>query len=196
MQQLPVAPRPHHRPRGVDLRQADVTLAAPLQPPSPLGPPLCLLCSMPVCYLGYPPEEGKIVVLELGLLLAIVAVIIFYISWIIYGIVLFFPAASSHPCRALSIVSSTCKLANQVLNSDPFYFLLLQVGALIVELEIVDTVLFCKTFCISSAADTVLDNEVTSLQFVTGNLANVIFDSIAWSRPGQPGEPSCQGCQC
>ena len=60
-----------------------------------------------------PNEEGKKVVLGLGLLLAIVAVIIFYISWIIYGIVLFFPAASSHPCRALSIVSSTCKLASQ-----------------------------------------------------------------------------------
>ena len=51
--------------------------------------------------------------LRLGSLLATVAVILFYISWIIYGIVLFFPAASSHPCRPLSIVSSTCKLANQ-----------------------------------------------------------------------------------
>ena len=69
-------------------------------------------------------------------------------------------------------------------------------GTLIVVLEIVDTVFFCTIFYISSAADTVLDNEVTGLQFVTGNLANVIFDSIAWSRPGQPGEPSCQGCQC
>ena len=52
--------------------------------------------------------------LRLGSLLATVAVILFYISWIIYGIVLFFPAASSHPCRALSIVSSTCKITNQV----------------------------------------------------------------------------------
>ena len=52
--------------------------------------------------------------LRLGSLLATVAVILFYISWIIYDIVLFFPAASSHPCRALSIVSSTCKIANQV----------------------------------------------------------------------------------
>ena len=62
---------------------------------------------------GLPNVEVKKDVLGLGLLLAIVAVIIFYISWIIYGIILFFPAASSHPCRPLSIVSSTCKLANQ-----------------------------------------------------------------------------------
>ena len=59
-------------------------------------------------------EGDKDVVLGLRLLLPIVAVFLIYISWIIYGIVLFFPAASSHPCRALSIVSSTCKLANQV----------------------------------------------------------------------------------
>ena len=52
VQQLPVAPCPHHRPRGVDLRQADVSLAAPLQPSSAPGPPLCLLCSMPVRHLG------------------------------------------------------------------------------------------------------------------------------------------------
>ena len=59
---------------------------------------------------------------------------------------------------------------------------------MIVGSEIVDTVLFCTPiFYFSSAADTVLDNEVTGLQFVTGNLANVIFDSIAWSRPGHLG---------
>ena len=83
------------------------------------------------------------------------------------------------------------------LTFDPFHFSHLQVGLLIVLPEIVLTVLPCTVFCtifyLSSAADTVLDNEVTGLQFVTGNLANVIFDSIAWSRPGQPGEPSCQG---
>ena len=60
-------------------------------------------------------EGDKDVVLGLRLLLPIVAaVFLIYISWIIYGIVLFFPAASSHPCRSLSIVSLTCKLANQV----------------------------------------------------------------------------------
>lgn len=48
---------------------------------------------------------------------------------------------------------------------------------MIVGSEIVDTVLFCTPiFYFSSAADTVLDNEVTGLQFVTGNLANVIFE--------------------
>ena len=61
-------------------------------------------------------EGDKDVVLGLRLLLPIVAaVFLTYISWIIYGIVLFFPAASSHPCRALSIVSSTYKLASQSL---------------------------------------------------------------------------------
>ena len=73
-----------------------------------------VLCQFAILATPLPNEGGKIVVLGLGLLLAIVAVIIFYISWIIYGTVLFFPAASSHQCRALSIVSSTCKLANQV----------------------------------------------------------------------------------
>ena len=73
-----------------------------------------VLCHLAIWASPLPNEEDKKVVLGLGLLLAIVAVIIFYISWIIYGIVLFFPAASSHPCRTLSIVSSTCKLANQV----------------------------------------------------------------------------------
>ena len=72
-----------------------------------------VLCQFAILASPLPNEEGKKVVLGLGLLLAIVAVIIFYISWIIYGIILFFLAASSHPCRALSIVSSTCKLASQ-----------------------------------------------------------------------------------
>ena len=73
-----------------------------------------VLCQFAIWASPLPNEEDKKVVLGLGLLLAIVAVIIFYISLIIYGIVLFFPAASSHPCRTLSIVSLTCKLANQV----------------------------------------------------------------------------------
>ena len=71
-------------------------------------------------------EGDKDVVLGLRLLLPIVAaVFLIYISWIIYGIVLFFPAASSHPCRALSIVSSTCKLASQTLLLTIFISLLL-----------------------------------------------------------------------
>ena len=71
-------------------------------------------------------EGDNDVVLGLRLLLPIVAaVFLIYISWIIYGIVLFFPAASSHPCRALSIVSSTCKLASQTLLLTIFISLLL-----------------------------------------------------------------------
>ena len=72
-----------------------------------------VLCQFAI-WRSYEYEEGKKVVLRLGSLLAIAAVIVFYISWIIYGIVLFFPADSSHPCRNLCIVSSTCKLTNQV----------------------------------------------------------------------------------
>ena len=70
-------------------------------------------------------EGDKDVVLGLRLLSAIVAVFLIYISWIIYGIVLFFPAASSHPCRALSIVSSTYKLASQTILLTIFISLLL-----------------------------------------------------------------------
>ena len=47
---------------------------------------------------------------------------------------------------------------------------------MIVVLEIVDTVFFCTIFYISSAANTVVDNEVTGLQFLAGTLAIVIFD--------------------
>ena len=51
---------------------------------------------------------------------------------------------------------------------------------MIVVSEVLGTVVPCTVFCtifyLSSAADTVLDNEVTGLQFVTGNLANVIFE--------------------
>ena len=62
---------------------------------------------------------------------------------------------------------------------------------MIVVLEIVDTVFFCTILYISSAANTAVDNEVTGLQFLPGNLANVIFDPIA--RSGPPGQSSCQG---
>ena len=64
---------------------------------------------------------------------------------------------------------------------------------MIVVLEIVDTVFFCTIVYISSAANTAVDNEVTGLQFLPGNLANVIYDSIA--RSGPPGQSSCQGCR-
>ena len=44
-----------------------------------------VLCQFAILASPLPNEEGKKVVLGLGLLLAIVAVFIFYISWIIYG---------------------------------------------------------------------------------------------------------------
>ena len=64
---------------------------------------------------------------------------------------------------------------------------------MIVVLEIVDTVFFCTIFYISSAANTAVDNEVTGLQFLPGNLADLIFDPIA--RSGPHGQSSCQGCR-
>ena len=104
-----------------------------------------------------PNEEDKKVVQRLDRLLISCIFLIIYLI-----IVLFFPTASSHPCCALSIVSSTCKLVSQVLNFDPFHFSYLQVATLICVLDIVD--LFCTIFYLSSAANTVVDNEVTNLQ--------------------------------
>ena len=64
---------------------------------------------------------------------------------------------------------------------------------MIVVLEIVDTVFFCTILYISSAANTAVDNEVVGLQFLPGNLADLIFDPIA--RSGPHGQSSCQGCR-
>ena len=66
--------------------------------------PLLVLCHLVILTAQCPmPNEGdKEVVLGLGLLSAIVAVFLIYISWIIYGIVLFFPA---HLSPILPLVS-------------------------------------------------------------------------------------------
>ena len=50
-------------------------------------------------------EEAKELVVGCGLLSIIGSFLIFFYAWLIYGMVIFFPAAATHSCRLLVIVS-------------------------------------------------------------------------------------------
>ena len=51
-------------------------------------------------------EEAKKVVVGLGIIFLISGALLFHVCWLIYGMVIFWPEASTHPCRTLVTVST------------------------------------------------------------------------------------------
>ena len=57
-------------------------------------------------------EEKKELVMGWGILWILGSFLTFVFAWMIYGMVIFFPAAADHPCRVLVIVSTSMEKEN------------------------------------------------------------------------------------
>ena len=68
-----------------------------------------VLCKLALCTekIIKENEEVKEVVMGCGCLSILACYLTFTYVWLIYGLVIFFPAMSTHPCRVLVIVSTT-----------------------------------------------------------------------------------------